>query len=87
MYRLSEQQRLRPILEGADEIARRQDLPPVYVLNGAIYIADATWLRQSRTFLSPDTVAHVMPANRSLDIDTPADFAAFERAVAESQDA
>jgi CMP-N,N'-diacetyllegionaminic acid synthase len=87
MYRLSGQQRLQPILEGADDLVRRQDLPPVYVLNGALYIADAAWLRKSRTFLSQDTVAYVMPANRSLDIDTPADFAAFERAAAESNDA
>jgi CMP-N,N'-diacetyllegionaminic acid synthase len=87
MYSLGERQRLHPILEGADEIVRRQDLPPVYVLNGALYIADAAWLRKSRTFLSQDTVGYVMPADRSLDIDTPADFATFERAVAENNDA
>ena len=45
---------------------RRQELPPVYVLNGAAYVADVTWLSVARTFLTPETVAAQMPIDRSL---------------------
>ena len=50
---------------------RRQDLPPAYVLNGAVYAADAASLRATRRFFEAGrTAAWVMPAERSLDIDT-----------------
>jgi CMP-N-acetylneuraminic acid synthetase len=77
MYRLTPSHALEAILSLPAGITRRQDLPPVYALNGAVYAADVAWLRQSRSFLSPETVAHVMPIERSIDIDTADDFAAF----------
>jgi N-acylneuraminate cytidylyltransferase len=77
MYRLGGDRTLDPILPLPPGVSRRQDLPPVYALNGAVYVADVAWLRQTRTFLTPQTVAHVMPAERSIDIDTAADFDAF----------
>lgn len=83
MYRLSEARALLPIVEAPPGGTRRQDLPPVYALNGAIYVADIAWLRQSGTFVTRETVAHVMPAARSIDIDTMADFEAFRKAVTE----
>jgi CMP-N,N'-diacetyllegionaminic acid synthase len=49
---------------------RRQDLPPVFALNGAIYLALRTFLLSERTFISDHTYAYVMPENRSLDVDT-----------------
>lgn len=58
---------------------RRQDLPPAYSLNGAIYIAEIEWLRATRLFVSPETVGHIMSRERSVDIDEPSDL---ERAVA-----
>ncbi len=81
MYRIDDQGRLSPFVDTHARLARRQDLPPVFIPNGALYIADASWLRTSRSFLSPQTVAYVMPTGRSLDIDTADDFAAFERWV------
>jgi CMP-N,N'-diacetyllegionaminic acid synthase len=87
MYRLGDNQLLLPIVETSVEATRRQDLPKVYVLNGAIYVADATWLRRTRTFLTKETVAHVMPAERSLDIDTESDFQTFKRIVTEDANA
>ncbi len=83
MFRLGDNQTLVPLIESPPGATRRQDLPPVYALNGAIYVADAVWLRQSRSFLSSDTVACVMPAERSIDIDTAADFELFKNAIAE----
>jgi CMP-N-acetylneuraminic acid synthetase len=51
--------------------SRRQDYPPAYMINGALYLNRATSLRSTRTFQPPDAQAYVMPAERSLDIDTP----------------
>lgn len=77
MYTLSGEDRLYSILEPQPNCSRRQDLPPVYVLNGAIYIAKIDWLLQTRNFLGPDTVAYKMPKDRSLDIDDEMDFQRF----------
>ncbi len=62
-----------PIPDGAS--LRRQDLPDAWCLNGAVYVARADWLREQRSFLSVETVAYPMPADRSIDIDTPDDLA------------
>lgn len=84
MFRLADDRTLRPVVDAPAEATRRQDLPRVYALNGAIYIADVAWLRASRSFVGRETAAYVMPAHRSLDIDTPGDFEAFRKTVTES---
>ena len=53
---------------------RRQDLPAAWVLNGAVYAARTAWLAGTRSFLTGETVGFVMPAQRSLDIDTELDL-------------
>jgi CMP-N,N'-diacetyllegionaminic acid synthase len=73
-FRLEDDGRLARFAEApAGMPLRRQELPPAWCLNGAVYAARAEWFRRERTFLSPETVAQPMPAERSLDIDTPAD--------------
>jgi N-acylneuraminate cytidylyltransferase len=67
-----------PILGWNHVAARRQDLPTAYVLNGAVYVARCDWLRSTRNFLGAETVASVMPPERSLDIDTLFDFNLFD---------
>lgn len=74
MYRFQEQSRLQGILEIPEGVTRRQDLPQVYSLNGAIYIAKTDWLRVHRSFMSAETIGYVMPNERSIDIDTPDDY-------------
>jgi N-acylneuraminate cytidylyltransferase/CMP-N,N'-diacetyllegionaminic acid synthase len=49
---------------------RRQDLPPAYVLNGAIYMNSRESLLEERTFIPKETLAYLMPPERSLDLDT-----------------
>jgi len=58
---------------------RRQDLPPAFVLNGAIYAADVAWLVESRSFISPETVGYEMPQSRSVDIDEEVDLSVAEQ--------
>jgi CMP-N-acetylneuraminic acid synthetase len=73
MYRMDEGQHLRRLIEGP-EYTRRQDLPPVYAVNGALYFTDVAWLRRTRKFVTSESVGYVMPAERSVDLDTPIDW-------------
>jgi N-acylneuraminate cytidylyltransferase len=57
---------------------RSQDLPEAWVLNGAVYAARVDWLRCSKSFLTPATLGWVMPAERSVDVDTELDLALAE---------
>jgi CMP-N,N'-diacetyllegionaminic acid synthase len=73
-FRLSDEGHLAHYVEpAAGTPLRRQDLPDAWCLNGAVYAARTEWFLRERTFLSPLTVGHPMPDERSLDIDTPAD--------------
>jgi CMP-N,N'-diacetyllegionaminic acid synthase len=74
MYRLDTSRHLVPLIEQQRIPDRRQDLSPVYILNGAVYVAQTAWLHQQRTFLTSETVAHIMPRERSLDVDTEFDL-------------
>ncbi len=53
---------------------QRQNLPPAYSLNGAIYAAEIDWLREYRLFVSDETVGYVMPNETSIDIDNQSDL-------------
>ena len=76
--------RLSPFAEKPAELGwRRQDLPPAYRVNGAVYAADVAWLRAGRSLcVAGETAAYEMPAERSFDIDTLEDLLAAERAPA-----
>lgn len=56
----------------------RHELPTVYKLNGAIYIAEVNWLEVKRDFIADETIAYVMPNDRSVDIDTETDLQFFQ---------
>jgi CMP-N,N'-diacetyllegionaminic acid synthase len=77
MFNLRERGRLEPLMD-VPEVASRQDLPPVYAMNGAIYFARAAWLRSTKTFVTRESVGYVMPADRSVDLDTPVDWTLAE---------
>ncbi|RYD81273.1 MAG: acylneuraminate cytidylyltransferase family protein, partial [Sphingomonadales bacterium] len=82
MYRIDGKGRLDPLM-AAPAVARRQDLPPVYSLNGAIYFAKTGWLQQHRSFVGPETLGYAMPGDRSVDIDGPLDWKLAELLLAE----
>lgn len=58
---------------------RRQDMPPSFTLNGAIYFIKPSALAESKSFVPPGTMAYVMPVERSIDIDDADDFHQAER--------
>jgi len=53
---------------------RRQELPPRYVVNGAVYLGRRDVVTARRSFYTERTFGYVMPPERSLDIDTAWDF-------------
>lgn len=74
MYQMKADSRLRSLFDTGDLFPRRQDLPEVYVVNGAIYVARCDWLMDTKTFLTPETVGFAMPKERAIDLDTSLDF-------------
>jgi CMP-N,N'-diacetyllegionaminic acid synthase len=62
--------RVLPFLENGPEYTRRQDMPPVYRLNGAVYISRRRILMEENLILGQDTRGFVMDAESSVDIDT-----------------
>lgn len=55
-------------------IARRQDAPEVYAMNGSIYSIWKQVLFAERSFFTDKTRVYVMPRERSIDIDNSIDF-------------
>lgn len=79
MFRRDSSGTLERLLECPKGGLRRQDLPTVFAVNGAIYfVSTEAFLRTHQLFL-PDTFGFVMPAERSFDIDTLSDFEQVER--------
>lgn len=75
MYTLDNNGHLNQLVSGA--YSQRQLLPPVYALNGAIYVIRSNIFVRAPAFIYNDTVAHVMPYERSDDIDTQGDLDAI----------
>ncbi|MBC7905480.1 MAG: acylneuraminate cytidylyltransferase family protein [Rhodospirillaceae bacterium] len=63
-----------PVLPAAAQAKRRQELPQAYALNGAVYVARRDWIAGRSSFLSDSTLCHVMPRERSVDVDTEMDM-------------
>jgi len=52
----------------------RQELPPFYKLNGAVYVAYWEYLKSKKSFFGEHTFAYIMPQERSIDIDSEMDL-------------
>jgi CMP-N,N'-diacetyllegionaminic acid synthase len=72
MYR-SEAGRLTPLFPQWIA-ARRQDLPPIYHRNGAIYACRVAHFMKTGFLWDDRPFPYIMPRNRSLNIDDPFDF-------------
>ncbi len=70
MRRIEGDGRLTEFMPRPSGYIRRQTLPPVYVENGAIYLVRRDVLLRDRSWYSEHTYAHVMPQERSVDVDT-----------------
>lgn len=82
-YRLNADQLMTRFVDAAPA-ARRQDLAAAFTLNGAMYFADVNWLRRSGSLVSDETLAYIMPSERSVDLDTAFDWKFAEFLLKES---
>tara|TARA_B100000959_G_C14882207_1_gene583033 strand:+ start:342 stop:1040 length:699 start_codon:yes stop_codon:yes gene_type:complete len=60
--------------QGYEDMRPRQVLPPVYIRNGAIYATKRDILINTNSFTGNDVRAYVMPAERSVNIDSMKDY-------------
>jgi CMP-N-acetylneuraminic acid synthetase len=78
---------MEPFVEGIriENYMRRQLLPPAYRLNGAV---DVTWrstILEKKILYAGVIEAHIMPVNRSIDIDTMLDFQLLEAIISQGE--
>lgn len=62
----------------AREMQRRQDLPPVYIRNGAIFATRRNVVMEQNSMLGKISRPYVMPESRSANVDTKFDFLVVE---------
>lgn len=74
MYTIDQNDRMKPCLPEQNRAVRRQDLPVVYQLNGAVYVARVEYLLERKTFMGENTIVSIMPEERSIDIDNRLDL-------------
>jgi CMP-N-acetylneuraminic acid synthetase len=72
MYTI-EQGQPKPLLD-VPAVNRRQEFPAIYVRNGSIYAVKREVLLRHHNFYGLNTRAFIMPASRSINIDTEADL-------------
>ena len=77
MYSIGDNQKLTPLIPSVSS-TRRQDLDPVYVLNGSMYLSTARFIRSNHALISSQTIGYAMPPERSFDIDTMYDWCIVE---------
>jgi N-acylneuraminate cytidylyltransferase len=70
-----------PFLKGAEANVRRQEVPAVFALNGAVYAARSAWIETGHSFLEGRVACYEMPPERSLDVDTEWDWHVLSRIV------
>lgn len=66
--------RLIDFIKDSPKYTRRQDLPTVYRLNGAVYIGKTDLLLINRNWYTNNTLPYIMSQKDSMDIDTIYDF-------------
>jgi len=83
MYTI-ENGKMKPVIQQNQLATRRQDLPNVYVLNGAIYVGRVEEIIEKKSFLTEETKSFIMSNENSLDIDTILDFEICEYLIEKS---
>lgn len=75
------------ISKGDGRYTRRQDAPKVWEFNGAVYVIDAEALRNEEISRMQRVIPVIMPASRSIDLDTPQDWLRAEQAMVDEASA
>lgn len=72
------------ISKGTGSYTRRQDAPKVWEYNGAVYVINPDSLRAMPMGAFPHRRMYAMPAERSVDLDTPLDWMIAEHLSAQA---
>lgn len=73
------------ISKGDGLLTRRQDAPPAWEYNGAVYVINPQSIREMPMGAFKKRVPSVMPAERSVDLDTPTDWLVAEAMMTANQ--
>lgn len=77
-YYLRDNGTLTPVITDKNMPQRRQELPSAFVLNGAVYVGEREFLLRNKSYFHHETIAHIMPRERAVDIDCSLDFTIAE---------
>lgn len=61
-------------IDEGKKITRRQDLPNIYRINGAVYVIKTNILLEKKTFETDNMSGYIMSIQKSIDIDSEMDF-------------
>jgi len=81
---LDDQDRLQALFAEGSSNKRRQDLPAVFMPNGAIYVFELSAFTERSSFPSNGSYAYVMSDDESLDIDSESDLDLFRQALGQN---
>lgn len=82
MYRLDSQNKIIAVLN-EEIIAEHSRYPTgIFMPNGAVYVAESSYLLDKKSFITDQTMAYTMPVERSVDIDNEIDFIFCEALLA-----
>lgn len=73
LMRIIKDNSLQEIMNFDGDNLRRQDLPTVYIFNGALYINKVSMLLKDKAFVNKKTLPYIMEKEKSIDIDNKID--------------
>lgn len=76
--------KLIPIIKSDERVTRRQDARPAFEYNGAVYFTNIEYLKQVKSYKTPDTVGVELTDFVDIDIDSPEDLE-YARYLAEKK--
>lgn len=71
--------KLIPLIEDKRIFAQRQDMPPVYIINGAVFITWKKTMKEKSPLEGKEWRGVIMNEMEAIDIDTPIDFLMAEK--------
>lgn len=77
MYRIDDD-RLVSVMDEGGTMRPRQELPPIYIRNGAVYACRREVIYRWNALIGPDVRPLIMPPDRSVNIDGPSDIVLAE---------
>lgn len=73
--------------QGFEDMRPRQELPPVYIRSGALYISRRDVVMEQDTMVGADCRGLVIPPERAMNIDTVSDLVLAEQALLRREEA